>query len=209
MDYEIAYYRPRIEGLFSRIERWRATQTGVVHWRTITRDNVVTIFGDSAESRVADPTDASHIFEWRISRTFDDKGNASFYVYGHEDGAGLSLASAHEANRTPEARKTQTYLHKVLYGNRTPYFVDFTAAAEPAAPAAADWMFAVSLDYGDHRDDRVDPRRDLDLADRIPSRSIDPVSRSALIAAFSVCCSSTIFPARPASAPMVWCARSI
>ena len=24
--------------------------------------------------------------------TFDDKGNASFYVYGHEDGAGLSLA---------------------------------------------------------------------------------------------------------------------
>ena len=157
VDYQIAYYRPRIEGLFSRIERWRATQTGVVHWRTITRDNVVTIFGDSADSRLADPADASRIFEWRISRTFDDKGNAVFYVYGHEDGAGLSLASAHEANRTPPVRNTQTYLRKVLYGNRTPYFVDFTAVVEPAAPAQADWMFAVSLDYGDHGNDGVDP----------------------------------------------------
>ncbi len=157
VDYHIVYYRPRIEGQFSRIERWRASATGIVHWRTISRDNVVTFFGDGPDSRVADPADASRIFEWRISRTFDDKGNAAFYVYGHEDGAGLNLASAHEANRTPAVRQLQTYLRKVLYGNRTPYFVDFTAAAEPAAPAPADWMFAVSLDYGDHSNDGADP----------------------------------------------------
>jgi len=157
VDYIIAYYRPRIEGLFSRIERWRATQTGVVHWRTINRDNVVTIFGDGPDSRVADTADASRIFEWRISRSFDDKGNAAFYIYGREDGAGLTLASAHEANRTPQVRSAQIYLRKVLYGNRTPYFVDFTVAAEPAAPALSDWMFAVSLDYGDHGKNGVDP----------------------------------------------------
>jgi RHS repeat-associated protein len=157
VDYQIAYYRPRIEGLFSRIERWRTTQTGVVHWRSITRDNLVTIFGDGPDSRIADPADASRIFEWRISRTFDDKGNTAFYTYGHEDGAGLGLASAHEANRTSPVRNTQTYLRKVLYGNRTPYVVDFTAAAEPAAPAPSDWMFAVSLDYGDHGKNGVDP----------------------------------------------------
>ena len=157
VNYQIAYYRPRIEGPFSRIERWRTAQTGMVHWRTITRDNVVTIFGDSPDSCVTDSADASHIFEWRISRTFDDKGNASFYVYSREDSAGLSLASAHEANRTPAVRNTQTYLRKVLYGNRTPCFVDFTAAAEPASPAATDWMFAVSLDYGDHGNSGVDP----------------------------------------------------
>lgn len=155
--YQIAYYRPRVEGLFSRIERWRATQSGAIHWRTISRDNVVTIFGDSPDSRIVDPADSGHVFEWRVSRTFDDKGNAVFYIYGHEDGRGLDLSSAHEANRTPGARNAQTYLRKVLYGNRTPYFVDFTAAAEPAAPAATDWMFAVSLDYGDHGDDGVDP----------------------------------------------------
>jgi RHS repeat-associated protein len=157
VDYQVAYYRPRIEGLFSRIERWRASATGIIHWRTISRDNVVTLFGDGSDSRVADPADAKRIFEWRITRTFDDKGNAAFYIYGHEDGAALKLGAAHEANRTPEVRQVQTYLRKVLYGNRTPYFVDFAGGAEPTAPPAADWMFAVSLDYGDHSDDGVDP----------------------------------------------------
>ena len=92
------------------------------------------------------------------------------------------------------SRNIQTYLRKVLYGNRTPYFVDYTAAAEPAAPAAADWMFAVSLDYGDHGNDGADPNGDLDGAVPIRSRSIDRVSRSAPIVASSVCCSSTTFP---------------
>jgi RHS repeat-associated protein len=155
VDYQIAYYRPRIEGPFARIERWRATATGVVHWRTISRDNVITLFGDGPDSRVADPADPSRIFEWRISRTFDDKGNAAFYAYEHENGAGVGVAAAHEANRTPAIRNAQTYLRKILYGNRTPYFVDFAAANEPAAPA--NWMFALSLDYGDHGNDSVDP----------------------------------------------------
>ena len=43
--YEVAYYRPRIEGLFSRIERWTAAGTGISHWRTISRDNVTTLYG--------------------------------------------------------------------------------------------------------------------------------------------------------------------
>ena len=159
VHYQIAYYRPRIEGLFARIERWRATESGIIHWRTITRDNVVTLYGDGPDSRVADPVDSGRIFEWRISRTFDDKGNATFYVYAHEDGVKVTTTSAHEANRTGDsaARKSQTYLRKVLYGNRTPYVVDFTAQAEPASPPPKDWMFALSLDYGDHTGDGVDP----------------------------------------------------
>ena len=44
-QYAIAYYRPRIEGLFSRIERWTAAGTATSHWRTITRDNVTTLYG--------------------------------------------------------------------------------------------------------------------------------------------------------------------
>lgn len=62
VDYQVAYYRPRIEGLFSRIERWRACATGIIHWRTISRDNVATFFGDGPDSRVADPADASYTF---------------------------------------------------------------------------------------------------------------------------------------------------
>ena len=157
VDYRIDYYRPRIEGQFGRIERWRDFATGVVHWRAISRDNVVTLFGDGPDSRIADPADSSRIFEWRVSRVFDDRGNATFYVYAHDDGAGAPAASAHEANRRPAARKTQTYLRKILYGNRTPYFIDFNAAAEPPSPPPKDWMFVVSIDHGDHPGDDVDP----------------------------------------------------
>src|SRR5215213_3876260 len=45
VDYRIEPYRPRIEGMFARIERWTDLATGVVHWRSITRDNVTTLYG--------------------------------------------------------------------------------------------------------------------------------------------------------------------
>ena len=53
--YEIQRYRPRIEGLFARIERWRDLGSGETHWRSITSGNVTTIYGATAASRIADP----------------------------------------------------------------------------------------------------------------------------------------------------------
>jgi hypothetical protein len=64
-QYRVRTYRPRIEGLFARIERW--VQVGVpgnMFWRTLSRDNVTTWFGKSADSRIADPADPSRIFSW-------------------------------------------------------------------------------------------------------------------------------------------------
>ncbi len=43
--FHVAFYRPRVEGLFSRIERWTATDTGLTYWRTISRENVTTLYG--------------------------------------------------------------------------------------------------------------------------------------------------------------------
>ena len=39
--YTIHRYRPRIEGLFARIERWTRQSDGDVHWRSISRDNIL------------------------------------------------------------------------------------------------------------------------------------------------------------------------
>jgi hypothetical protein len=51
-----AVYRPRIEGLFARIERWsKIGSPGDVHWRSISRDNILTLYGYDANSRIADP----------------------------------------------------------------------------------------------------------------------------------------------------------
>ncbi len=77
-DYLIRRYRPRIEGLFARIECWRAKNDPAhVFWRTISRDNVTSWFGRSAESRVLDPDDPRRIFQWMLCEIHDDKGNVA------------------------------------------------------------------------------------------------------------------------------------
>ncbi len=57
--YRVRRYRPRIEGLFARIERWTNMATGEIHWHSITRDNVTTLYGKDNNSRIVNPTDPS------------------------------------------------------------------------------------------------------------------------------------------------------
>lgn len=163
--YRIDRYRPRIEGLFARIERWTNTgDTEDVFWRSISKDNITTWYGKTPESRITDPLHPSHIFSWLICQSHDDKGNVIVYSYKAEDSAkvfqdlsGKSLAKAHERNRTDQTRSAQRYLKRVRYGNRSPYFpvlkVD-AAWPEPPDSRVADgsntWMFETVFDYGEH-----------------------------------------------------------
>lgn len=121
--YTIHRYRPRIEGLFARIERWTHRSDGDVHWRSISRDNILTLYGQDANSRIADPADGTRIFTWLIGETRDDKGNAVFYEYKPEDGVGVDLTRAHERNRgdrNDPRRAANRYLKRIRYGNRVP-----------------------------------------------------------------------------------------
>jgi hypothetical protein len=49
--FTIRRYRPRTEALFARIEQWINAATGESHWRSITRDNVTTLYGKTNDSR--------------------------------------------------------------------------------------------------------------------------------------------------------------
>ena len=98
--YQIRQYSPRIEGLFARIERWTEIESGDVHWRSISRDNITTLYGKTAESRIADPSDPTHIFSWLICESYDDKGNAIRYEYKAENSDGIDATQVHERNRT-------------------------------------------------------------------------------------------------------------
>lgn len=60
--YVIERYRPRIEGLFARIERWTRRTDGDVHWRSWSKDNILTLYGRDIQSRIADPNDPTRIF---------------------------------------------------------------------------------------------------------------------------------------------------
>jgi hypothetical protein len=152
--YQIQRYRPRIEGLFARIERWRnIAKPEDVFWRSISKDNITTWYGKNAESRIADPTDATRIFSWLICESYDDKGNAILYEYSPEDSTGVDLSQAHEVNRTyenrsaDESRSSNRYLKRVKYGNRSPNRDGDWKVTDPTQ--LDDWMFEAVFDYGE------------------------------------------------------------
>ncbi|MCI5136879.1 MAG: toxin, partial [Candidatus Electrothrix sp. AR1] len=172
--YRVEAFRPRIEGLFARIERWtkvvvRSTAEnseepdglGDVHWRSISKDNILTIYGPDSESRICDPADPGRIFSWLIAETRDDKGNAVIYEYKAEDSVDVDLRQAHEHNRgelDDPARTANRYPKWIKYGNPTPLLNTegkrpLTLSSEEIEKTA--WMFEVVFDYGEH--DAVSP----------------------------------------------------
>ena len=153
--YEIVRYRPRIEGLFARIERWtNRVSSRDIFWRSISKDNITTWYGKTEESRIFDPADPARVFGWLICESHDDKGNVIVYGYKEENSDKVDQSQAHERNRTDTTRSENRYLKRVKYGNQMPYFADLQAV--PPTPLPAKWFFEVVFDYGDH-----DPNRPL------------------------------------------------
>ena len=157
--YTIQRYRPRIEGLFARIERWtNQADPQDTFWRSISRDNITTWYGRTEESRIADPTDETRIFSWLICESHDDKGNVIVYTYKEEDSTKVGLSQAHERNRTDQSRSTNRYLKRIRYGNHTPYFPQLLETEPwPTPPGDSQWFFEVVFDYGEHAPDVLTP----------------------------------------------------
>jgi len=141
----IRNYLPRIEGAFSRIERWTERTTGRIKWRVLTKENVTTLFGWTNNSILSDPEEPARIYEWFPEFIFDDKGNCTHYVYKKEDEVGLDTSLLHNCNRLKNDSITYTnlYPYKVLYGNQHAYkhFGD-------DFPLESDYLFQTIFDYG-------------------------------------------------------------
>jgi hypothetical protein len=152
VTYQIYRYRPRIDSMFTRVERWVDTADGTSHFRTITRDNVTSWYGLDTTSRIFDPDDPRKIYSYLLVRTVDDRGQLVECTYLPEDERGLDLSSAHEANRTTAARATQRYVKSARYSHTAPYFASYgSEGSERPTPAA--WHFELVFDYGDHAPD--------------------------------------------------------
>jgi RHS repeat-associated protein len=146
--FTIKRYRPRIEGLFARIERWTNKENGDTFWRSISKDNITTIYGRTPNSRIINPADESQVFSWLICESYDDKGNAIFYEYQAENSMGLDISKTHERNRNDLSRSANRYLKRIFYGNLTP------RRADEDLSKRSDWLFEVVFDYdeGHHQD---------------------------------------------------------
>jgi len=147
--YEIERYRPRIEGAHSKIEK--ISKNGKVWWRVVTRENVTTYFGTTAESRIFDLQSSDRIFKWLPTFQHDDKGNILKYTYKKEDLAGVQN-HLHEAHRLVDAQKvTNTYLKSVEYGNKKAWYINESVPFDEPDYNKG-FFFKLILDYGEHND---------------------------------------------------------
>jgi RHS repeat-associated protein len=158
--YTIHRYRPRIDTTFARIERWTRSSDSDTHWRSYSRDNIVTIYGKDDDSRISDPDTPSRVFTWLICETRDDRGNAIIYDYKPDNTDGVETAAAHQQTRNtnpnPKARTTNRYLKRIRYGNRAPLLNDDGTRPTNLTDGqinAAGWMFELVVDYGEHDQD--------------------------------------------------------
>lgn len=79
--YIIHRYRPRIEGLFARIERWTNAdpeKPDDVYWRSISKDNILSLYGKDSNSRIYDPADSarSRKLAKKASKTYPSASTA-------------------------------------------------------------------------------------------------------------------------------------
>ena len=140
--YVVTSYRPRVEGLFARIERWTRESDGDTFWRSISKNNVTTNYGTSLATRIADPADPTRIFSWLIADSQDDKGNAISYEYEAEDSSNVDLSQSTERNRSDTSRSANRYVKRIKYGN-TPSLL-----TQPDITQVS-WLFEVVFDYGE------------------------------------------------------------
>jgi hypothetical protein len=138
-DYTVKSYIPRTEGLFARIERWRHNSTGDIHWRTISKENITSLFGQDSTARITDPNDNKKIFSWYLQKTFDAKGNLMIYHYKKEDAINTP-GTVNEINK--KSAYNNIYIDKIEYGNTVMYNPDNEENYK------TDWLFTLAFDYG-------------------------------------------------------------
>lgn len=143
-------YRPRMEGLFARIEQIRVTGQAGFYWKVTTRDNVATFYGLTPAGRIADPDDDTRIFKWLPELTYDDKGNCFEYVYKNEDLSSIPESIEEQHRRNGLAPVANVYLKRILYGNKTPYYPSPATPWQPAPPTNPGYFFEAVWDYGEH-----------------------------------------------------------
>jgi hypothetical protein len=115
----VVRYRPRVEGLFARIER--VIENDNVYWRATTKDNVTSIYGRTSQARIEYPGHASLVFSWLLERTEDARGNVIVYEYKAEDLVGVPRSISEKHRHEGLAPSTNRYLKRVKYGNDSPF----------------------------------------------------------------------------------------
>jgi RHS repeat-associated protein len=131
-------YRPRIEGVFAEIDHHRDPGADD-HWEIRTKDGFVSLYGTPQSvgddpATVAQPTDPTRIFGWKLTKTTDPFGNCIEYAYERL-----------ESDAGDPQRWRQIYLSEVRY-------VDYGSRADPRFLVRVRFVYEARPDpVSDHR----------------------------------------------------------
>ncbi len=140
--FEVTTYRPRIEGLFARIEKWQNTESKAVHWQATTKENITSVYGLTEQARIFASDRPLKVFSWLLEKTFDAKGNTIEYEYKQENSQSIPADVSEFWRLKLGFAFNQRYLKRVRYA--------------PFAADATRQHFQLVLDYGEHTTDTPD-----------------------------------------------------
>ncbi len=149
--WERKLYRPRIEGSYARIERFREAETNIIWWRVTSGANVSTVYGFNDNTYLCEPGNRGKTFRWLADFSYDDKGHVSCYRYKREDSAGVDYNAPHEQHRIGREH-AQLYLKKVVYGIKESRIKAGLNEVDLFGHSFddRDFHFQTLFDYGDH-----------------------------------------------------------
>ncbi len=134
--FSITTYRPRTEGLFARIEHYKAAASGKNYWKVMSKNGLTSFYGHENKTGdlnavIADPENRRNIFAWKLTRTVDLFGNEIVYEYERE----LKEEGPHHYD--------QLYLTGIKY-------VDYLSATP--VPGTKKYLVSVELKYENRPD---------------------------------------------------------
>ncbi|MGL5942559.1 MAG: SpvB/TcaC N-terminal domain-containing protein [Waterburya sp.] len=105
----VTRYQPRTEGLFARILHHR--DLGNDYWEVRSKDGLVSLYGtpeatSNNPAAIANPTNPTQIFAWKLTRTTDLFGNRIEYLYERD---AVRVTEGHQWDRL--------YLAEIRYGD--------------------------------------------------------------------------------------------
>ena len=129
-------YRPRTEGLFTRIVHHHDSPNN--YWEVRSKDGLISLYGTPGTAGhdpavVADLADRTKVFAWKLTHTADPFGNCIVYEYARD----LGEDGPHHWD--------QLYLQRIRY-------VDYTAQGETK------YLVSVTFFYADRPDPFSDYR---------------------------------------------------
>jgi RHS repeat-associated protein len=132
--FTVVTYLPRIETVYSKIEQWINTETGISFWKITASDNSTSFFGKTGNARIANPGNPTQVAQWLIESTQDATGNIIQYNYKAENSDNVPVV-IYEMNRNVTANR---YISSIQYGN---YFDE---------DKKMQFAFEVVFDYGEY-----------------------------------------------------------